>query len=188
MTHQMSPELAERFERLVLDALKSRLSFRDRITASNVSRAKQLPWWESFLEYFDPVPQDFSDQECADYDEEQLLIRKKKHREAATRNQAEKILTEIYEEHIRHHAANYLIELFRNIPEYGDPAPTNTGQDIDEVALALVGLLPIQENNVIPFPSPRVRHASNADKSLQHRSAEVVRLDTWRRKSNVGSG
>lgn len=184
----ISPELVERFERLALDALKSRLSFRDRTTASNVSRAKQLPWWESFLEYFDPISKEMPTRDYAEYEGGESQSSKKMHRETVTRKRAEEMLTEIYEEHIRPHAANYLDELVRNIPEYEEPAPANAGQGIDAAILALVGLLPTQDNNVITFPSSRRWLASNADKSLLHRSAEVVRLDTWGRESSVGSG
>lgn len=182
------PEFVERFERLALDALKSRLSFRDRATASNVSRAKQLPWWESFLEYFDPLPNGIPNQECAEYEGGQSLTDKKKYREIATRGQAEEILTAIYEEHIRPHVANHFKELLRNIPEYGDPAPASGDKGIDEAALALVGLLPIQDNNLIPFPSSRWRGASDVDKTLQHRSADVIKLGVWRLGASIGGG
>ncbi len=184
----ISPELVERFERLALDALKSRLSFRDRTTASNVSRAKQLPWWESFLEYFDPISKEIPTRDYAEYEGGESQSSKKTHRETVTRKRAEEMLTEIYEEHIRPHAANYLDELVRNIPEYEDPTPANAGQGIDAATLALVGLLPTQDNNVITFHSSRRWLASNADRSLQHRAAEVVRLDAWRLRSSVGSG
>ncbi len=181
-------ELAERFTCLALDGLKSRLSFRERTTASNVSRAKQLPWWESFLEYFDPLTTDTPNQECADYEGGQSLSSKKMYREVAIRGQAEEMLTEIYEEHIRPHAPNHLEELVRNIPEYGDTAPSGDAKGVDEAALALVGLLPIQDNNLITFPSSGGRVASNVDKSLQHRSADVIRLDVLRFGASVGGG
>lgn len=175
---EMSPELLERFKCLALNALKSRLSFRERATASNVSRAKFLPWWDSFLEYFDPHTEDISSQEDADYEGGQSLSRKKMRRETVIREQAEEILTEIFEEHFRPHVANYFAEQLRNIPEYGEPAPESGAQGIDDAALVLVGLLPIPDNNVIPFPLSDWRGANDPGKALLHRSADVVRLET----------
>jgi len=45
--------LLEHFKSCALTVLKTKMSFRDRSSARNVSRTKMLPWWKELLEYFD---------------------------------------------------------------------------------------------------------------------------------------
>lgn len=185
----ISPELVERFQHLALQALKSRLSFRERGTTSNVSRAKELPWWDSLLEYFDPISEGMPNHQCAEYEGGPSLTEKKKRRETVVREQAEEILSEVYEEHIRPHASNRLEELLRNIPEYGDPAPECGADEVDEIALAFVGLHPRHEAMVLPFPAPIQEGASKRPSwGLQPRLAEVVTLPVRRSVSGGHDG
>lgn len=184
----ISPDLVERFGRLALHELKSRLSFRERATTSNVSRAKQLPWWESFLEYFEPLSNEALLQVCEEPEEGQSLSDKKRVRENAVRWQAEEILTEVYEEHIRSHASSRLEELLRSIPEYGHPAPRSGAEGVDEIALAFVGLHPSHETMVIPFPVLNQGTSKQTSKELQPRLAEVVSLPVRRSVSDGHDG
>lgn len=148
----IAPELVDRFKRLALAALKSRLSFRDRSTALNTSRAAVLPWWESFLEYFDPANTGKVDVSDLDYDEAQHVKRQARNRELSARTHAEELLTEIYEEHIRPHQPK-LAHRPDLIPEYGDAGLQDDGQPED--ILSLVGLASVSATNVIPFLSKR---------------------------------
>lgn len=185
----MSPELVERFQLLAIQALKSRLSFRERDTTSNISRAKVLPWWDLLLEYFDPISEDMPNRQCAEYEGGPSLTEKKKRRESVVREQAEEILTEVYEEHIRPHASSRLEELVRNIPEYGDPAPESGADEVDESALAFVGLHPKHEAMVLQFPALIQAGASRRPSlGLQPRRAEVVSLPVRRSVSGGHDG
>jgi hypothetical protein len=150
-----------------------------------------LPWWEFFLEYFDPKSEDKPDLGDVDYEEGQKLIGKKAARESKMRRQAEEILTEVYEEHIRPVAPkNYLLELLHNIPEYGEPspAPVSSTEDIHEIALALVGLMPNHNNNVILFPAPNVRAVKDSGRKSPSRPAEVVSLAAWKSSVHICAG
>lgn len=160
----IAPELVDRFKRLALAALKSRLSFRDRSTALNTSRAAVLPWWESFLEYFDPANTDKVNLSDLDYDEAQNVKRQARNRELSARTHAEELLTEIYEEHIRPHQPKlaYRPDL---IPEYGDAGFEDDGQPED--ILSLVGLASVSASNVIPFLPKQDRRRSPIAKIKQ---------------------
>ena len=189
MDTDISPELVERFQHLAIQALKSRLDFRERSTTSNVSRAKAIPWWDSLLEYFDPISDGMPNHQCAEYEGGPSLTEKKKRRETVVREQAEEILSEVYEEHIRPHASNRLEELVRNIPEYGDPAPDSGADEVDESALAFVGLHPNHEAMVLQFPALIQAGASKRPAwGAQVRLAEVVSLPVRRSVSGGHDG
>lgn len=165
----IAPELVGRFKRLALAALKSRLSFRDRTTALNISRAAVLPWWESFLEYFDPdaevvdVGSDpdvgLSDDErfalnmasipdWPDADDERVI--KKRQSERRKRQAYEKageLLTEIFEEHIRPAMPEWL----GDIPDYRESEQRSWQEEADDL-LVYVGLVPETGARIFQFP------------------------------------
>ncbi|MDP3440258.1 MAG: replication initiation factor domain-containing protein, partial [Azonexus sp.] len=156
----VAPELDEKFKRLALSALKSRLSFRDRKDGLNISRAAVLPWWESFLEYFDPEAE-FVDSDpdaglsegarfasnmasIPDWPEakDEKVI---KMRQACEK--AEELLTEIFEEHIRHALPNWLDD----IPDYQEDDRYGGLGDADD-PLVYVGLVPVSGAAIFRFP------------------------------------
>lgn len=169
--------LVERFKRLALNALKSRLSFRDRTTALNISRAAVLPWWESFLEYFDPEAEAVnvgSDPEVGLSDDERLASnmatipdwpeaddeRVIKKRQSGRRNRqayekAEELLTEIFEGHIRPHLSDWL----GDIPDYQEDNDRRGGLWGAEDPLVYVGLVPETGARILRFPRVPVGRA-----------------------------
>lgn len=165
----IDPELEGRFKRLALNALKSRLSFRDRTTALNISRAVALPWWEAFLEYFDPgaeVVDVGSDPDVGLSDDERFALNmasipdwleadderviKKRQSERRKRQAYEKageLLTEIFEEHIR----PALPEWLGDIPDYRESEQCCWQEDADD-PLVCVGLVAETGARIFRFP------------------------------------
>ena len=169
----IGPDLEDRFKHLALDALKSRLSFRDRTTALNISRAAVLPWWESFLEYFDEDAEVFdveSDPEAGlsgedrfalnmesipdwpDTDDERVIKKRLSgRRKRRAYEKAEELLTEIFEEHIR----PTLPEWFGEIPDYQEDDQCDGRMESDD-PLIYVGLMPEAGARIFQFPRGHV--------------------------------
>lgn len=146
---ELTDELVVRFKRLALEALKARLSFRDRTTAINISRAVALPWWEQLLEYFDPVADEEFGNLNMDYEDGPSPKSRRKGREASTRRQAQELLTEIYDQKIRPYQPS-LAEILGEIPDYGEQVSSEGAESSNEI-LSLAGLLP-GKNNVVRLP------------------------------------
>lgn len=174
---ELTSELVDRFKTLALAELKKRLSFRDRTTSTNTSRAMVLPWWEEFLEYFDPVVDAEEESPSMDDWDSPSPRDLKKGREHSTRRKVDEILTEVYEEHIEPHKPAFS-EILSRIPAWDDDEAEQSNSEL----LALAGLQPLGTNNVIPMPTRSRQQVAPKNRGHGPRSAQVI---SFRPKKSV---
>lgn len=170
----IAPELEERFKSLALSALKSRLSFRDRKDGLNISRAAVLPWWESFLEYFDPEAESVvvgSDPDAGLSEDDRFAANMASMRDwpeaedervfkkRLAYEKAEELLTEIFEEHIRPTQPDCL----GDIPDCHE-GDRYGGQGGADDPLVYVGLVPESGAAILRFPPTPIGRTKEAGK------------------------